>query len=481
MSEYIIKMILCSGLFFLVYFLFLEKEKMHRFNRFYLLFSFAFSLLIPFITIKFEAQTSLQTVGNYILAPAENFPEVKSLQYVKPIENLTSLHQLLLLGYWIITFILLIRFANNLFKMYLKIKKIKYIFYQGSKLVLTEENLTPHSFLNRIFLNKTAFENGNIEEEILFHELTHIKQHHTIDVLLIEFATVFLWFNPFVFLYQKAIKLNHEFLADQGVVNRFQNIPAYQYLLIDKANQQKALSITSQFNFLITKKRLIMITRHTSVKTAILKRCLCIVVFFAAILFFSTKEIVAQVVHDTTTTTYNNTVVKKEMTNTPLEHFAGGTQEGVSEKELKVYQYLAEHVRTADKLQRKFIKDKMKIIFKNMNLKQQREQKVAFLKPIPPLPRVVPTQKQFTAFKNGKIYGVWINDKKISNSLLNNYTREDFGQCYISKLYGAAKKGRTYSYQVNLMTKDYYQDYYDHAIKDTSSVMVFRSFKPIKK
>jgi hypothetical protein len=365
--------------------------------------------------------------------------------------------------------------------MYLKIKERKYIFYKGSKLILTEENLTPHSFLNWIFLNKTAFEKGNIEEEILFHELTHIKQRHTIDVLFIELATVFLWFNPFVFLYRKAIKLNHEFLADQGVINRFQNIRAYQYLLIDKTSQQKALAITSQFNFLITKKRLIMITRHTSVKTAILKRCLCIVVFFAAILFFSTKEIVAQVVHDTTTTTYNNTIVKKEMTNTSLEHFAGGTQEGVSEKELKVYQYLAEHVRTADKLQRKFIKDKMKIIFKNMNLKQQREQKVAFLKPIPPLPRVVPTQKQFTAFKNDKIYGVWINDKKISNSLLNNYTREDFGQCYISKLYGAAKKGRTYSYQVNLMTKDYYHDYYDHAIKDTSSVMVFRSFKPIKK
>lgn len=267
MSEYIIKMILCSGLFFLVYFLFLEKEKMYRFNRFYLLFSFAFSLLIPFITIKFETQSSLQTVGNYILAPTEDFPEVKSFQYVNPTENLISLYQLLLLGYLIITFILLMRFAKNLFKMYLKIKERKFISYQESKLILTEENLTPHSFLNRIFLNKTAFEKGNIEEEILFHELTHIKQHHTIDVLLIELTTVFLWFNPFVFLYRKAIKLNHEFLADQAVVNRFQNLRAYQYLLIDKTSQQKALSITSQFNFLITKKRLIMITRHTSVKT----------------------------------------------------------------------------------------------------------------------------------------------------------------------------------------------------------------------
>lgn len=64
---------------------------------------------------------------------------------------------------------------------------------------------------------------------------------------------------------------------------------------------------------------------------------------------------------------------------------------------------------------------------------------------------------------------------------MDNYAAEDFAQVFVSKLYGAAKKGRNYSYQVNLMTKDYYQAYYDHAIKDTSNIMVFQSFKPIKK
>lgn len=481
MTEYIIKMILCSATFILLYFLLLQKEKMYRFNRFYLLFSFVFSLLIPFITINVETRTSFETVGNYILVPVDNLTESTSLQNVKPVENLISIYQLLLLAYWIITFTSLIRFGRNLFKMYLKIKERKCIFYKGSKLILIEENLTPHSFLNWIFLNKTLFEKGDIEEEILFHEFTHIKQHHTIDALLIELASVFLWFNPFVFLYRKAIKLNHEFLADQGVINRFQNIQAYQYLLIDKTSQQQALSITSQFNFLITKKRLIMITRHTSVKTAILKQCLCVAVFLGALLLFSSKETVAQIIHDTTSTTHKNTVVKKEMTNTPLGQFAGGTKEGVSEKELKVYQYLAEKIRTADKPQKEFLKEKMETIFKKMNVKQQRAQNVWFLKPTPPLPRIIPTQKQFTAFKNGKIYGVWINGKKVNNSSLNNYTREDFAQCYVSKLYGPAKKGKSYSYQVNLMTKDYYQDYYGRAIKDTSSSMAFRSLKPIKK
>jgi len=52
MISYLIKMILCSGILLLAYLLLFEKEKTHRFNRFYLLFSIAFSFLVPFISIK---------------------------------------------------------------------------------------------------------------------------------------------------------------------------------------------------------------------------------------------------------------------------------------------------------------------------------------------------------------------------------------------------------------------------------------------
>ena len=48
METYIYKMIALSAIFILLYFVFLEKEKNHRFKRFYLLSSALFSVLVPF-------------------------------------------------------------------------------------------------------------------------------------------------------------------------------------------------------------------------------------------------------------------------------------------------------------------------------------------------------------------------------------------------------------------------------------------------
>jgi beta-lactamase regulating signal transducer with metallopeptidase domain len=214
-------------------------------------------LIVPFITIHVEKDAPLQTMNEFVFSSTEMGNDVVSQQ--ETLQNSTEKSNLntkdvLLLVYCLITTFLLIMFARNLFTMYSKIRGKKYISYKSSRLILIEENLTPHSFWNCMFLNKNAFEKEQIEEEILCHELTHIKQHHTIDVLFIELATVFFWFNPFVFLYKRTIKLNHEFLADEGVINKFQNIQSYQYLLIDKTKQLPALAIASQFNFLITKK-----------------------------------------------------------------------------------------------------------------------------------------------------------------------------------------------------------------------------------
>ena len=482
---YILKIILCSGLLLLVYFLFLEKEKMYRFNRLYLLFSIALSITVPFITFQIPKNSPLQTVNDFVLSSGNIQPQTIVLQKIPEVTNSVkqyNLREILMPGYWTITIFLLITFARNLLKMYSKIRRKKYISYNGSKLILIEENLTPHSFLNFIFLNKTAFEKETIEPEILCHELTHIKQRHTIDVLLIELVIVFFWFNPFIYLYRKAIKLNHEFLADKGVITRFENIRAYQYLLISKISQQKALAVTSQFNFSITKKRLIMITKNTSPKIAFMKYCLVMTVLMAAMLTFSTKSIVAQELKDTT---HPGTIlISKTKDTTKLFHFgnyAGGTKQGVTPKLLNEYQNIVNRTKTPEISWIKFKEiiseedyKKLESIFMQMNLQQQIQQTVAFIRPAKPLPRIVPTQKQFEAFKNPKNYGVWINEKKIPNSELNNYHAKDFAQMFVSKLYSAAKRNKSYSYQVNLMTNDYYQAYYDRTIADKSNTMVFQ-------
>jgi bla regulator protein BlaR1 len=91
---------------------------------------------------------------------------------------------------------------------------------------------------------------------------------------------------PSFFLYRKAIQLNHEFIADEAVLTASKNIVNYQTLLLGKAAQLQSLSITSQFNYSITKKRLIMMTKTTSATTAWLSRLAIVPVMTAAFMLF---------------------------------------------------------------------------------------------------------------------------------------------------------------------------------------------------
>lgn len=489
MITWIVKMIICSALLSGMYFLVLEKEKMYKFNRFYLLASLVLSFLVPFITIK--NKVPVKAITGYTALPDYALPSFDPVPIAVSNETHFSFADILPAMYLLVTAFLFYRFIRNFLKIYSKARKYKWNAYAGAKLVLIEDQLIPHSFFNFIFLNKQSFENGNIEKEILRHELTHVRQKHSIDVLLIEILIVFFWFNPVLYLYRKAIKLNHEFLADDAVIKTFRNRQAYQYLLIGASGQLKSIPITSQFNFSITKKRLLMMTRNTPATTAVLKQCLSMIVFGASILLFSAKETVAQVVQDTPppAVVSGSSSTEKDTATAHFGNYAGGTEEGVPDEELNEYHSIINRVKTPDMNWYDFRekissrdKERLEAIFMKMNLQQQRAETLAFIRPFPPLPRVVPTTTQFDNFKNGKIYGVWINGKKVNNSELNNYSAKDFAQVFISKLYGAAKKGRNYSYQADLMTNDYYQAYYDRTISDTSNHMVFQGRrKTIKK
>jgi TonB family protein len=156
---------------------------------------------------------------------------------------------------------------------------------------LTRDNYVPHSFLNYVFIYKEDYVKGNIEKEIFNHELAHVRQRHSLDILFIELITLFAWINPILYLYRRAIQLNHEFLADEFVVNSVTSPHDYQLLLLDKAMQPSVLVLSSSFNYLQTRKRIIMMTKKTSYRIAILKQIALIPVIVATGFIFSTKVI----------------------------------------------------------------------------------------------------------------------------------------------------------------------------------------------
>jgi beta-lactamase regulating signal transducer with metallopeptidase domain len=285
MSDFLIKSSITLIVLLAVYYLFLEKEKMHVFNRFYLLFSLTFSLIIPFITIEVMREVAALPVN------AGNIQILQGSAIVIEEANYVSIALWSL--YILVTLILSIRFIRNIIKINAKIQSKTPIFYKNAKLILIPEKTLPHTFLHTIFINETEYNNREIEAELYTHELTHVSQKHTLDILFIEILKTVFWFNPIFIFYKKAIQLNHEFLADEKVVNSYHNVPFYQSLLLSKANETQTFYLASNLNYSITKKRLLMMTKTTSASNALFKKAILIPVL-TALLFLLCMKVVAQ-------------------------------------------------------------------------------------------------------------------------------------------------------------------------------------------
>lgn len=294
MTDFLIKSTIPLFVLLAVYHLLLEKEKMHEFNRFYLLFSLVFSLAIPFITIE---------VIEEIKKPIMQNSAIQINQGSVVLAEETNYLPIILWGiYGIITFLLSIRFIRNIIKIISRIKLNTRTDYKKAKLVLLKEKVLPHTFLNFIFINEIDFNNQKIEAELFSHELTHVTQKHSFDVLFIEILKTIFWFNPIFIFYKKAIQLNHEFLADEKVVNSYNNIPFYQNLLLSKANENQPFYLASNLNYLLTKKRLIMMTKTTSKKQTLMKKAIVLPILTVLVFLLCTKT-VAQVTPEKESTT----------------------------------------------------------------------------------------------------------------------------------------------------------------------------------
>ena len=287
MIAYLVKSGLCLAILLAFYHLVLEREKMHQFNRFYLLGSVLFSFLVPFVIIYVEADPVLAeeiTKANAnIISITENSVDA----------NTWGFTEYAIITYLSITFLMLLRFIKSLIDILLKIRQNQIISYKKAKLVLVNDDILPHTFWNFIFISKEEYLSKKVEKELFTHELTHVTQRHTLDVLIIEALQIVLWFNPFFYPLKKAIQLNHEFLADDKVIASHQDIPKYQYLLLDKAAWKNTYYLASNLNYSLTKKRLLMMKTQNS-KSTILWKKLAIIPLVGGLIFLFADRVEAQ-------------------------------------------------------------------------------------------------------------------------------------------------------------------------------------------
>ena len=303
MINYLLKSGMLLLVFYAVYKLWLENEKMFRFNRAYLLLSLIFSFVIPLQLISVKP-----LLGNTLSIIQLDGVVIRTSNVVLNNDNSGQLMiSVLSIIYLVVVLLFTVQFFVNLYSFYNKTKRNNKQLLNDVELVLIEEATLPHSFWKSIFINKEEFETGKIPLELIAHEKAHLQQKHTLDILFIEILQIVFWFNPLLVLFKKAIKLNHEFLADEAVNKQFDSVTAYQKLLLNFASNKNTIALASNLNYLITKKRLIMMTKKESRFKMVFK---VLIVSFVCVmsLFVFSSETIAQKVKDKSD--YDKMIVK---------------------------------------------------------------------------------------------------------------------------------------------------------------------------
>jgi hypothetical protein len=293
MNDFVIYLIesgISLALFYSVYWIFLSKDTFFVINRLYLVSSAAFSIIIPFIHIT--SPTFINITSLIGSRPLLESPVVFSEGSGVPAQSLGISDVLLLVYIWGVVFFFM-RFVYQLLKVLMLIRKNGIHRYNGLKIVFIDKDCSPFSFFNYIFINKSNV-SGDDFQRIVAHEMIHIKQYHSIDLLILEWLTIFQWFNPFVWPYKKSLKETHEYLADYAVIAQGCSAAKYQLLIFEQHVGVKLFELANNFNQSQIKRRITMMTKSKSKGLAKLKFLLMLPMLCFLILAFADSKTVRE-------------------------------------------------------------------------------------------------------------------------------------------------------------------------------------------
>ncbi len=280
--EFLLKSSVSLLVFYGIYFLLLRNIKTFGFNRYYLLFSLLVSIVIPFIHIQTDIYAPVYPTIQDISAIANGFVLQENVTGQSG-QNMFTAANIVSFVYFLISAILFIRLIRNLYSLTKKIRKSDRLTGPQKNILLVPEKTLPYSFFNNIFINRSDYKKGKIDHELMLHENVHCHQFHSLDILIIELIKIILWFNPVIWLYKKDMQLNHEYLADEGVLSGC-DLSSYQQTILKLVFRNNSTYLASNFNYSLTKKRLIMMKKNNSSHTIVRKVA---VVTMAMILVFS--------------------------------------------------------------------------------------------------------------------------------------------------------------------------------------------------
>jgi murein DD-endopeptidase MepM/ murein hydrolase activator NlpD len=276
----------------------------------YILGAMFISLIVPALNIHLNApvaqlENNFSEVSHAFMDFSETVEFVKASATEK-VASVSMIPYLLILG----MLIALVRVGYQLFSIYKNINKYEVKNRGKYHYVLIDQHQSTHSFFNYIFVHKSEFQKKRMKD-VLLHEQIHADQGYSVDLLFIGFLSILQWFNPFIYLFKRALVETHEFQADQAVIRQGIDQNQYQRLLLEHARSVVMTGLTSSFNQSIIKNRLKMMNKIKSSNKAIIKYLMVFpVVFFVGIIFAISQEKIDDSIVEVFTISSNGEIIK---------------------------------------------------------------------------------------------------------------------------------------------------------------------------
>jgi hypothetical protein len=358
---FLLKSATIIGLFVLVYGICLQKETLFKANRYFLIGGLISAICIPLVTITkivYVAPVTLEgTILNNITPIAE-----QGFQPNWWLVALTiySIGVAIVGGRFVIQLLSLKRFIlkkNSLNKV-------------GINYIKVQDNIAPFSFLNYIIYNPSLHSSNELAL-ILKHEEIHVKQYHTLDVILANLLITLQWFNPLAWVYKNNIEQNLEFLADCSTVDTSICKRDYQLAMVRTSARNSYPEITTNFYQSFIKKRIIMLNKSASNRKSLWKMSLIAPLLLGFIFTFNVKTIAQEhsAVSETQSIASTSSNIVSYESESPKTELITITQRSKATSSRELVEFVVMNVSTKEDLKTiedKFLTYDAKVNFKNI-------------------------------------------------------------------------------------------------------------------
>ena len=285
---YIIKTVLISGLLFSYYWLFLRNRFFHEFNRFFLLSIPLISFLLPSLHFNLPDFRNSSASGSPIRLLGVTQGKLEdAFSVYGTVSNSTNHFREYMLAMisLLVTMMLFIRFYKSIRFLHQLRNDKPVLRIPDANIYFVSVKGTPFSFFKSIFWGRELDLNSVSGRQILKHELFHVKQKHSVDMLFLEIFSMLNWFNPFLYFIRRELKAIHEYSADAYALTETDHYSYAGLLLLHVSGSP--LPFTNPFFKNQIKRRITMITKTKKSKNALLCRFMILPLITVLICMFS--------------------------------------------------------------------------------------------------------------------------------------------------------------------------------------------------